>query len=139
MRRRATVTSTLPDTASAAASASSERNPPVPSSRRERSSVPAMVNTSVLVSVTAISASLDRAQDLHPRPLVQMRRVPLAARDDLGVDRDRHATPGARQVERLQRGLDGRAVHELGGLAVEQDLHASTPSKRRGSAAAANS
>ena len=66
------------------------------------SSVPAMVRTSVFVSVTAISASLDRAQDLHPRPLVQLRRVPLAARDDLGVDRDRDAAARARQVERLQ-------------------------------------
>src|SRR5688500_12263170 len=121
MRRSATVTSSEPETSSAAASASSERKPPVPSSSRERSSVPAMVRTSVLVSVTAISASLDRAQDLHPRPLVQLRRIPLASRDDLGVDGDRDAAPRGRQGERIERGLDRRAVGELGGLAVEQD------------------
>src|SRR5262245_25437624 len=135
IRRRATVTSSEPLAASAADSASSERNPPVPSSSRECSVLPAMVRTSV--SVTAISASLDRAQDLHPRPFVQLRPGPLAARDDFGVDRDGDAAAGGGQVEHVERGRDRRALVQLGGLAVEDDVHASTSAKRSGSAGAA--
>src|SRR3954451_3467884 len=101
----------------AAAIASSERKPPVPSSKRERSVFPAIVSTSVCVSVTAMSTPLDRAQDFHPRSLVQLRTGPLAARHHLGVHRHGDAAPGRRQVERVQHGLDGYAVAELRGLA----------------------
>src|SRR4051812_6934740 len=121
MRRSATVTSSEPEAASAADSASSERKPPVPSSSREPSVLPAMVSASV--SVTAISASLDRAQDLHPRPFVQSRVRPLAARNDLGVDGHGDAAARAGQFERVERGLDGAAVLQLRGLAVEEHVH----------------
>ena len=138
MRRSATVTSSEPDAASAADSASSERNPPVPSSSRERSVLPAMVRMSV--SVAAISASLDRAQDLHPRPFMQLGVGPLPARDDLGVDGDGDAAARAGQVERLERGLDGRAVAQLGAPRRSATTFMRAPSRTAsGSAGAAHS
>ena len=60
------------------------------------------------------SASLDRAQDLDPRPFLQLVRAPLPAGHDLGVDGDGHAAAGRRQLERLDGRLDRRAVGELG-------------------------
>ena len=64
----------------AAASVSSERKPPVPSSSRERSSVPAMVSGSADRRSSPCSASLDRAQDLDPRALCRARASPTAPR-----------------------------------------------------------
>src|SRR3712207_4034673 len=105
MRRRATVTSSVPDASMAAASVSSDRKPPVPSSSRERSSVPAMVRRSLVTSVAATSTSLDRAQDLDPRALLPPVVDPFRARHALGVDGDRHTAAGGRQVECLDGGL----------------------------------
>src|SRR4051812_21091495 len=136
IRRRATVTSSEPEDSIAAARPSNDRNPPVPSSSRDRSVRPPMERTSV--SVAAISASLDRAQDLHPRPFVQQRLTPLAAGNHLGVDRHRHAAPGRRQVERRDRRGDRGAVLQHGVVAVQDDLHAGTPANRSGSDAPAH-
>src|SRR3954447_16959138 len=113
IRRRATVTSSEPEASIAAARASRDRNPPVPSSSRERSVRPPIERTSV--SVAAISAPLDRAQDLHPRPFVQLRPRPLAARDHLGVDRDRDAPAGAGRRARGGGGGGGGARAPAGG------------------------
>ena len=74
-------------------------------------------------------ATLDRRQHLDPAALGERRRGPLAARDDLAVERDREAAGpllglgpqlGADRVE--QRG----PVGQLAALPVELDPHAAT-------------
>src|SRR5690242_308585 len=144
MRRSATVTSSVALASIAAASASSDRNPPVPSSRREPSSRPPMTRGSGAAAGVACgarsvvdmvdSASLDRAQDLDPCALLQLVCGPLASRDDLGVDRDGDAPARGGDLQLVQRGLDGRAVGELGLGAVDEDPHGATATKRAGSA-----
>src|SRR5215213_4667028 len=131
MRRSATVTSSAPLASIAAGSASSERKPPVPSSRRELSSRPPTVKVSSVTASAgaspprmaaamsrATSASLDRAQDLDPRAVAELARGPLAARHHLGVDRHGHAALPRGELEGGEGGLHGRARLELGRLAV---------------------
>ena len=130
MRRSATVTSSVPLASIAAAIASSERKPPVPSSSREPSSRPAIVSGSVCT----------RRRDAHSLqpPWIARRtstRAPSSssvvshspARHDLGVDRDGHAPRAAGDVERVEQRAHGRAGRQLARLAVEQDRHAGTP------------
>src|SRR3954454_21007204 len=62
---------------------------------------------------------------------------PLAARHDLGVDRDRDAAVG--DLEDREHGFDGGAGSELGRLAVDDHVHATTSAKRAGSQTAAHS
>ena len=92
------------DASIAAASASSERKPPVPSSRRERSSVPAMVSGSADTSVVAIvSLPGSRAGPRRARRRRSSCVSHCVARHDLGVDRHRDAAAGGGQVERVDR------------------------------------
>ena len=103
MRRSATVTSSVPLASIAAASASSERKPPVPSSSRERSSRPRDgQRRRSCVSVTAIvSLPGSRAGSRPARPRAARRR-PTAPR---GTTSASTATatprPAAGQVERV--------------------------------------
>ena len=101
-----------------------------------------MTSGSAVVSVALISASLDRAQDLHARAVLQLVRAPLAARDDLGVDRDGDAAAGARAGRASRRAVSTVAPADSSVSApLSRTLMRRTPvrANRSGSAAAAQS
>src|SRR6185437_16139111 len=127
-RRNATVTSSLPLRATDCASFSSDGNPPVPSSRRERSSRPAITSWSStgadpatrICSPVLISASLHRRQYLYPRALGQLQLLPARARDDLAVDGHRDPARAVRHVQLGERRRQ-RLRAELPRLPVQHD------------------
>src|ERR1051325_2248206 len=107
-RRSATVTSSLPLTRIASPISSSERKPPVPSTRRLRNALPAIMSGSSiaagLVGVVGLvlmraSSSLDRGEDLDACAAGERRLAPCAAPHDLAVDRDRDAARVERDAE----------------------------------------
>ncbi len=103
----------------AAAINSSEGNPPVPSSRRERRLRPAIVSGSVSAWVGAVedatdrSSSLHRAEHLHAGVRGEREGLPGGAGNDLAIDRDRDAARVGGQPEPRERsdhGLSGPQV-----------------------------
>src|SRR6185436_11113442 len=112
----------LPLTRIASPISSSERKPPVPSSRREWKALSAMTSGSSWVAFASMlmgaSSPLDRGEDLHAGAGAQRGLVPRAAPHDLAVDGDGDAARVERDPEQRDRVGDGRAVGQLVLLAV---------------------
>src|SRR6266550_1775187 len=117
-RRNATVTSSQPDASSAATIVASSEYLPVPTKRRERSSVPAMTRVSGLVAVCTTAqqyVGLDRRPRLGERLLRDERLVALVGEPLHGVSngQPRHAVDLAARPETPADGLHRPVAREL--------------------------
>src|SRR5262245_14710168 len=124
-RRIATVVISVAEATSARSRTCNPGAPPVPKINREWKRSPASINGS-----SATLATLDRREDLHTVPLMQLPGPPSAARYDFLVHGDRDSTPsgtqGRDQVSdsRRPRHLPRRAVHGHADMVIH---HADPP------------
>src|SRR5688572_30446812 len=91
-RRMATVKISAPAASSARSRSPSDRNPPLPTISREPHVRPPSSSPPLLTWPAVWSATLDRPHYLDRLALAQVRPLPLAARDDLTLDGDRHSS-----------------------------------------------
>src|SRR5688572_719145 len=145
-RRSATVTISAPDAFSERSICSSERNPPVPTIKREDHSRPPRVQD----AVASVLSALDCMHHLDRLALGEDALGPLAARHDLALHGHRHSALGVRRTGSSHRIGDARTGLEIARLAVHHDLHVATdepaparreatdPPKRAGSATASS-
>src|SRR5262245_51930371 len=125
MRRIATVTQRVPDSASARSISSNVAYLPVPSTIRDPNSRPPIRSASV---IARLLPAADHRHDLDAIALGERRRRVLRPRDDLAVPLDGDAPPV--DAERGDELLDRRSVLDLARLTVDDELHVRVSCRR---------
>src|SRR3954447_12026489 len=120
-RLSASVARSAPDARTASPITSRLRKPPVPMTRRDSNSRPAIVRPA--------SATLHRLHDLDALALLERNLVPAPPRHHLAIQRDSHAAALARYANSRHGLAHGGPVAEGAPLAVEHDVHARLPAK----------
>src|SRR3989338_8337004 len=118
-RRTATVTTSAPDASMAFCVSMKSLYFPVPTQRRERKSMPAIVNRSALIVVVPPPA--DKADDFHLVTVPQRGSRKHPAVHDFEIQL--HGDPLGLNAQIGQEGRHRLALRDLASLAVQRDAH----------------